>query len=68
MDVTRIQLDCSSRGSPVKMLLVIIGLLKSRGAGGQSEPFTLMIAITNINTLLPQLPSILQAPSLSSDC
>lgn len=53
----------SAEGSPVKMLPVIIGLLKSGGAGGQPEPFTLMITISNINTLLPLLPSILQPPS-----
>lgn len=53
----------AAEGSPVKMLPVIIGLLKSGGAGGQPEPFTLMITITNINTLLPLLPSILQPPT-----
>lgn len=35
---------------------VIIGLLKSGGAGGQPEPFTLMIAISIAS--FPSLPSI----------
>lgn len=54
----------AAEGSPVKMLHVIIGLLKSGGAGGQPEPLTLMITISiHPPPSLPTLPSILQPPS-----